>query len=383
MLKISLLIMKRQIKTNVILTVLVSMLFLSVNFLLAGIKNSTVRYDPLKQYFEKQGVFVYGIDNIDEIGGAEEYIRSISAPQGFKTTAFFEGVGSNDDGVSMKVIICSDSFIDKLKLPIMSITHSVSGDISVTMPYNDSIGIGDTFTIQRVFPGKTFRVTKLLNSFSYSPTMSRYSSSNEDHTLFYETYNIDDDDKNIPFVLIKESDVADLEQVFPTFGFFVYYPETISDKDYSDLQEKLPEKSYIEFDTLRNNSNAKQFNNTLKYLPVGLAFAMTIVLGFICCIAVFSLQDMKRMEIFHMTGAAKSQFFQIYLIELSVVTIIAALINAVILIIFNRSGVNAALGLVYSAGNIMLTFAIVFLFVSSSVLIPLKLIYSKINRFGR
>lgn len=375
---IGLLTMKKRIKMNVIFTLLTTMLFMLINIMFAGINNGTVRYEPFKEIFNNQGAFVSGVGfDVEDVGGINNYLTALGIPDGYKTMSFSDMYGHNDNGVAIRLVVCEDDFLDDLKLPVRSYVANSENTIAVSMPQNQSINIGDEFSVSLVFPGEVFKVTKLYTDFTYVPTMSRYSVYNEDYTMFYELYNINDKNSNVPFVLVRKSDVLNESETTPVAGFFVYYPNKISSEAYDSFIEKLPMSAFIEFKTLNDNSLTKQKNNLLKYLPIFSVSAMMLSFGFFCCIAIFTLSELKRMSIFSICGMNRRHCLIIYVVNIFTIIILALFLVGAILKIMSHYGANAKFGLIYSLNNIWLSVAFILFFALVSIIIPMKIVFSK------
>lgn len=365
--------MKVRKKANIILTILTSLLFLSISVMLAGVKNSTVRYEPFENIFNKQGAFVsyFGTEEIDS------YLADLGIPDGYDTMCFYESSGSTDNGTAVNVIVCSDEYLKALNLPVKYQTVNSKDCICVYMPDNDSISIGEKFSISSIFPGKTFKVTKIYSDFTYEPTMLRYNKYELDYSLFYKTYDKDDKNSNLPFILISDADIPNISEIIPAFGFFVYYPNEISSQGYYEFIENLPEGGFTEFSVLNENSELKQKNNLLKYVPIALTFAITIIFGLLCCIAVLTSQDLKRMGVFAISGMNRRDCLLIYSVNFGTVLLASVVVNLIILNIMLSCGINAKLGLVYSTANVILTIVLIAIFTAACIFIPVKIIYSK------
>ncbi|MGN0633600.1 MAG: hypothetical protein ACI4JW_06985 [Oscillospiraceae bacterium] len=375
---IAFLIMKKRVKPNAILIVLTSLLFLSVSVMLAGINNGRVRFRPYENILNKQGAFVFGAGyDVDDAGGIDSYLDKLEIPGGYDTMCFYESSGSTDSGIPINVVVCDDDFLKELNLPLKYRVPDSQNCISVYMPENNSIGIGEEFTVSSVFPGKTFKVTKLYSDFTYSPTMTRFNLYSLDYTLFYKSYKKDDPENNTPFVIISDKDIPNIGKIFPSSGFFVYYPEEISSQSYNSFIKKLPVKMYTEFSRLNENSRLRQKNNLLKYVPISLTFSITVIFGLLCCIAIFTMQDLRRMGILAISGMSKRQCLLIYAVNFSFVLLSSVLINLLMLKAMSFHGIDAKIGLVYSAVNISLTIVLMAAFTAAGILIPVKIIYSK------
>lgn len=368
---------------NLLVILLITVLYICINAVIAGINNGTARYKPFKDMFKKQGMVIQFNDNMPLVyqGGAktEEIIKDLGFPEGYEYFTVYEITTPTDSKISVHLAICDDDFLKKLKFPVKARAKASKNAISVCVPENNQgLDAGSEFKLPLTLGDKVLKVTTLYSGMSYVPTLGYYSAFHEDYTAFYGQYDINNPDCNIPYVLVKKSDIPELEDYLIPLGAAIYYPEEISEENYSKFSDIMYKWSgYFEFKTLDENSKILQKDTFLKYMPILILAAIAVTFGFCCCISVKTMQDLHTMGIFRICGMNKKQCVCIQMLNILYITLTSLLIAVIFLKFFSSAGMDSKLGLIYSWYNIAITIAFILLFILIGTIISVKVIYSR------
>lgn len=346
---------KKNIFSFVLIILEISSLFLAENYMYSVLKEREMLNAPFAPLLNENTFLAYDTSVFSGssglAGSRNEILKNISGNYKIYDVKIY-----SDTNISVASI--SDEIYEKLALPLSSGSYGTAE--------NGAVGTIRTKTGENKIEieGKTLtlNVCGLLTEMTYIPEMNNFSSADMTIADFYSS-SINASNT----IITSRSAIKGFEDYFiNSFGFLIEFEDN-AEENIAAIRKNA---SVITAENILINTENALESDRERFLPLICAIMFIVLIGIVCISVITFKENELNNGIMWLCGYSRSGIIEMHSINIALMTLLSAVISAVVFLVLKSSRNELVIGLNLSLGNLALTLLTAVFLIGVSAIIP-------------
>lgn len=346
---------KKNIFSFVLIILEISSLFLAENYMYSVLKEREMLNAPFAPLLNENTILAYDtsmfLGSSGLAGSRNEIVKNISGNYKIYDVKIYSDI-------NISVASISDEIYEKLALPLSSGSYGTAekgavGTIRTKTGENKIEIEGKTLTLN---------VCGLLTEMTYIPEMKNFNSADMTIADFYSS-----SINAANTIITSRSAIKGFEDYFTnSFGFLIEFEDNV-EENIAAIRKKA---SVITAENIIINTENALESDRERFLPLISAITFIVLIGIVCISVITFKENELNNGIMWLCGYSKSGIIGMHSINIALMTLLSAVISAVVFLVLKSSRNELVIGLSLSLGNLVLTLLTAAFLIGVSAIIP-------------
>ena len=359
-----------------------TVMFVLVNVIIGSINSRAILSESYSGILDKQGWYLMYSDpeysHNDMIDVRNKAIESLNEKPEILTVWNLDGLIGMDMSFPVRIVIVSDTYFEKLKLPVSQSVNS--GDRVYMFPYKVKINAGDQCSVnygEGLSLKCTFTVTDILSDPSYVPNYNSWNINQSVNDLYMK---ISGETEERSYVIMSRTKSEKLQiderAMIGNFGAIAYYPDEIKPEEYDEMTKKLIEAkmSVSRLSGIKEKADSMYAEDLKKYTPTVIVIILIVMMGTAGSAAIQTLREMKKYAVYYLCGLKMRRMILVDVSKTVMLLSSSLLLCGAVLSVLNTNTFSSKFGMVFNYNNLYVTLLLAALTLFSSILLPFILL---------